>query len=250
MLILDRKNLIFKVKEIHFSDYPYDVDGCDAVVFYYCKDEVGPAGFTCREDHTSVIDLTQDLDTIWGSMSKGNCRKPINRAERAGVKVKLNENYDEFYEMYHSVRSGKSLTGFSISLKDIKRYATLFVAEFDGEVISGHGYLEDENNMKSWVIGSKRFEKNKEYATLVGNASKLIIWEAIKYAKERGIKEFDMGGLWSDEEAEINEIKRNINFFKQSFGGKTITCYNYQKAYSPLYKLGSYLYNKANRLRK
>lgn len=242
MLVLDKKILTFKVKEVHFSDHPYDVEECDVLAFYYCKSSADAPGFKCTMDHTSIIDLTQDLDTIWGNMSKGNCRKPIKRAERDGVKVKLNKNYDEFYEIYHSVRINKDLKGFAMSLSDIENYATLFVAEFDGEVISGHGYLEDERNIKSWVIGSKRFENNKEYSTVVANASKLIIWEALKYAKEKGIEVFDMGGLWSDEEAKTDEMKRNINFFKESFGGKATTCYNYRKIYSPFYKLGSCLY--------
>ncbi len=248
MLVVDRKILLFKIKEIQFCDYPVEVSNCDSVTFVHCKNKVDAEGFTCVPAFTSIINLTRDLDTIWTNMSRGNCRKPINRAERAGVKIKLNQNYGEFYEMYRSVKKTKAVSGFLLSQEDIKKNVTLFVAEFNGEIISGHGYLEDEDNMISWVIGSKRFEKAKERVTLVGNASKLIIWEAIKYAKDKGIKKFDMGTLASEEEAEGDEAKRNINFFKQSFGGVTVKCYNYQKAYSQTTRLTKYLYQLLNRV--
>ena len=80
---------------------------------------------------------------------------------------------------------------------------------------------------------------------MIGNANRLLHWEAIKYAKEKGIKEFDWGGLWSVEEAEKDESKRTVNFFKQSFGGEIITCYTYQKIYSKIYKLGQRFYDLA-----
>ena len=248
MLVVDKKILIFRIKEIQFCDYPFEVSNCDSVTFVHCKNKVDAEGFTCVPSFTSIIDLTQDLDTIWRNMSRGNCRKPINRAERAGVKIKLNQNYDEFYETYRSVRKTKALPGFLLSLEDIKRMATLFVAELNGEIISGHGYLEDEGNMISWVIGSKRFEKDKESVTLVGNASKLIIWEAIKYGKEKGIKQLNMGELWPEEEAEKDEAGRNINFFKQSFGGVTVERYSYQKAYSRTARLANYSYQLLKRV--
>ncbi len=250
MLVVDKRILILKIKEIHFCDSPFEASDCDSVTFVRCKNKVDADGFTRHERYTSVIDLSQSTDEIWGNASRGNCRKPINRAERAGVKIKLNQYYDEFYEMYRSVRKEKAVSGFSLSLEDIQRTATLFVAEYKGEIISGHGYVEDGDNMSSWVIGSRRFEEDKERITLVGNASKLIIWEAIKYAKERGIKELDMGELWAEEEAERDELKHNINFFKQSFGGVTVKRYTYRKDYSMLAKTARHLYQLSNRVLK
>jgi len=246
MLVLDKKILTFKVKEIHFSDYPYDIGGCDALSFHFCRNKITAPGFTCTERLTSVIDLTQDLDTIWRKLDKKSSRYAINRAQRDGIEFKINQNYEEFYHLNKSFMQQKGimpLLGIGVtSIKEMKRYGTLFISEYKGEVLSGHLYLEDENNLKLWLSASKRLDVDREKAILIGNANRLLHWEAIKYAKEKGIEEFDMGGLWSDEEAKANEMKRNINFFKQSFGGKTTTYYDYQKIYSPLYKRGSHLY--------
>ncbi len=241
MLELNINKGIFKIKELWFSDFPYYMGGCDSLIFYACKNNIPLYGFECKEFNTSVVDLTQDLDIIWGNMSSGNCRKSIKRAEKAGVEIKINQRYEEFYELYRRIRKVYGVE--SISLEVIKKYATLFVAELNGQIISGHGYLEDANNIRSWVIGSRRLEGNKEYTTMVANSSKLIIWNVIQYAHAKGIKELDMGGIYVGEG--LDRQKENANVFKESFGGKTITSYIYQKDYSMLYKFAKKIYRRS-----
>lgn len=233
MLELDRRLGIFKLKERWFCDYPSDVLGCDSVVFYGCKNFVSQDGFQHKEFNTSMVDLSGDLGTIWERTSSGNCRKAVKRAERDSIVVKMNHGYEAFYEMYRTIRQKYSVD--SLTLEEIRKYATLFVAEHEGKIISGHGYLEDAENIRSWVIGSRRFEGDKEYATLVANASKLIIWNAIKYAHSKGIKYMDMGGIYAGEN--LTEQQLRFNTFKESFGGKVVTTHTYQKDYSILLKI-------------
>jgi len=240
MLETERRIYIFKIKDIWWADEPFDVDGCDGVTFHACKSKVDTEGFSREEFTTLVIDPIQDLDTIWKNMDKSSCRYAINRAKRDGVKIKLNHKYKEFYEINHSFRKNKGLpVGFE-KLEFMKKYGTLFVAEFDGEIIGAQLYLEDEINIR-WLVGaSKRLEVSKAKATLIGNANKLIIWQAIKYAKEKGIMEFDMGGYYFG--GNKNDPKYTINKFKQSFGGKLTTHYIYRKNYSKIYKVARFLY--------
>jgi lipid II:glycine glycyltransferase (peptidoglycan interpeptide bridge formation enzyme) len=240
MLEIDRKRYIFKTKEIWFSDYPFDVKGYASVTFLACKNKVDIKGFTREEFTTLIIDLTQDLDVIWENMNKSSCRYSINRAKRDGVKVRLNQNYEEFYEINYSFRKNKGLPTGSGEIEIWNKYATLFVAEFDGEILGGNLFLEDENTIR-WLLGaSKRLEVKKEKATLMGNANRLMIWEAINYAKEKGIKEFDMGGYYTGKAKD--EQKERINVFKRSFGGKLTTHYIYQNDYSKVYKLAKKIY--------
>ena len=247
MLAVDKKVLHFKIREMYFCEAPFEVPDCDRVTFVRCPQKVDLEGFTRTERHTSIIDLTQDLDKLWSNMSRGNCRKPIKRAERAGVTVQINEGYAEFYEMYLGVKKEKGVSGVALSTDEIQRLSTLFVAVQEGEVISGHGYVEDEANINSWVIGSKRFDDEPERITMVGNASKLIVWEVIKYAKEKGIQHLDMGEIWSEEDAANDPVKKNINFFKKSFGGETVKCYTYEKTNTKTAKAARYLAGLANR---
>lgn len=244
MLVIEKDNHIFTTKRVWFSDYPYDIDGCDRVVFCDCKNESDVDGFHCRRQaSTLVIDLTQELDAIWESMSRGSCRQPIAQAQKEGVNIRINQDYDEFYDMYRSVVKAKGLSGLK-QLEFIKKHGTVFVAEFHGQIISGICYLEDKDNIRALVAGSMRFECDAAFSKRVAGASKLIVWRAINYAKAKGIKELDMGGYYTG--AAENEQKQNINIFKRRFGGELATRYVYQKDYSKIAKLAE----KALRLRR
>ena len=234
-LEIERKGHIFKTKEIWFSEYPYEVDGCHSVIFRACKNKVDLDEFECKEFITFVIDLTQDLDTIWTHMGKKSCRYEIKRAVREGIQIRLNEDYQEFYEINRSFRREKGLSTTTEPPQFMRKYGTLFTAEVAGDIVAGQLYLEDRDNIR-WLIGaSKRLEVGKEKTILIGCANRLMIWEAMKYAKGKGIKEFDFGGYYSGGKGA--EILDTPNLFKQSFGGKVTTRYIYQKDYSKIYKL-------------
>jgi len=250
MLVIDRKYLIFKIKEVHFSDSPFDIEHCDSVTFHFCKNFVDAEGFTCQKVFTLIIDLTQDLDTIWQNMDRKSTRYSIKRAQKDGIKVRINENYSQFYRIYKSFIQKKGINSLfgvgTVDLKTMKKYGTLFTAEHDGEILGGHLYLEDKGHIRLWLSASRRLEVSREKARLIGNANRLLHWEAMKYAKEKGIKEFDWGGLWSEEEADKDERKKAINSFKLSFGGEIVTRYSYQKVYSKAYRFAQYLYTLAS----
>jgi len=250
MLEIDQKIFIFNVKEVQSAEYPYDIENCDLLTFQYCKNKVDADGFKLIKKHfTSVIDLTKDLDTIWGNMSKST-RNLINRAEREGIKIRKSNNYEDFYKIYKSLVKKKGLTSIFkvigigvINIKTMKKYGTLFVAEYKGEMLSGTIYLEGQSSINTWIGASKRLEVDKEKLRLISCANRLIHWEVIKYAKEKNIKEYDHGGIFSDEEVEKDRMKMGIRKFKLSFGGEIVTRYQYQKIYSKGFKILYYLYN-------
>ena len=253
MLIIDRKILKFNIKEAHFSDYPQDIKGCDYLSFQYCKNKVNSKGFTCKKEFTSVIDLTQDLDTIWKCMDKKSVRYRIKRAQREDIKIRKDVSYEEFFQLHRSFIQKKGLKSLfdvfgvgNISLEIMKKYGTLFVAEYNGEILAGTIFLEDDFNIKAWIGASKRFDSDREKVSMTSNADRLVDWELIKYAKEKGIKEFDLGGLWSKEEEAKDKEKRGINSHKLELGGKIVACYSYKKFYSKKLLLAYQLYTLKN----
>jgi lipid II:glycine glycyltransferase (peptidoglycan interpeptide bridge formation enzyme) len=253
MVIIDRKILKFNIKEVHFSDYPQDIEGCDYLNFQYCKNKVNTKGFTCKKEFTLVIDLTQDLDTIWQCMDKKSVRYRIKRAQREGIKICVNKDYEGFFQLYRLFMQKKRLKSIfdvfgvgSVTLETMKKYGTLFAAEYDGEILAGTIFLEDDYNIKAWIGASKRFDSDRTKVLMASNADRLVDWELIKYAKEKGIKEFDIGGLWSKEEEAKDKEKKGINSHKLELGGKVITCYSYQKFYSKKFLLAYQLYNLKN----
>jgi len=253
MLAIDKKILTFDIKEVHFSNVPYDIKNCDYLKFRYCKDKVNSKGFVRKKELTTIIDLTQELEVIWKNMDNKDMRYWINRAEREGIKIRINEGYEQFYQIFRSFMKKKGIKSLfdifgvgKISLNAMKQTGTLFVAEYNGEILAGTIYLENDKVIESWIGASKRLEVDKKKRTLVSCANRLADWEAIKYAKEKGIKEFDLGGLWPEEEAEKDRSKKGINDFKLSFGGKTVTRYSYEKIYSRAYRFLYNLYNLKN----
>ena len=235
MLETEKRISVFKVKEIWFADHLFDVKGCHSVTFTLHNKDSMVDGFKHWEVKTLVIDLTQDLDQIWGGFSKKSCRYQIHRAERDGVKVGKSDDYDGFNKLNHAFRNMK---GIAITVDDdyIRNYGTLFMATIDGAVVAGQIYIEDKDNIR-WLLGaSKRLEDSNP---LIGCANRALIWEAIRYAKQKGIQEFDFGGYYTGRA--IPTVSA-VNFFKESFGGVVVTRHVYNKNYSWLYSFAQHGY--------
>jgi lipid II:glycine glycyltransferase (peptidoglycan interpeptide bridge formation enzyme) len=238
MLELESRRLGFKTIAIWFSWRPFELTGYHYVRFQDAKSKQNLNGFQMDSSFTSVIDLTQGLDTMWKNMGKESARRGIKRAQRDGVKVKLNDNYNEFQDINKAFRKDKGLGPSFIPTNVLKRAGTLVVAEYDGEIISGQAYFADDTTIRVVYGGSKRLEVDKERATLIGNANRLLIWEAIKYAKRKGIREFDLGGCYVGD-SDLERVR--VNTWKKSFGGALVKRYHYTKYYSKTYRFASKL---------
>lgn len=236
MLVIDSSKIFFKKREIWFANKPFNVNGFHNVLFFGCKEKKDLTNFQRNNFTTLIIDLTQDLEEIWRKMSKSSCRYAIKRAIRDGVKIEINQNYLDFIDINESFRDKKGLISYSKDVEFMKNNGTLFVSKYKGEILGGQFYLNDEKNSR-WLLGaSKRLNASGKKATLIGNTNRLMVWEAIKHFKDKGLIEFDMGGYYLRNEK--NEEKERINFFKKSFGGELVTKYNYTK-YNVLYKSAS-----------
>jgi hypothetical protein len=245
MLEIDRNAFIFKLKDIWWSIEPYDIEGYDRISFHSCEKLINLPGFQREDFSTLIIDLNEPLETIWKKMDKSSCRYAINKSIKDGIKISKNTRYEEFLEMDQSFRKMKGLPMDVVGFDILKRYGTLFIAEYDGELLGGQFYLNDKIHMR-WLLGSsRRLEVNKEKATLIGNSNRLITWEAIKSAREMGITEFDLGGYYTG--SDPSDPRTAINFFKKSFGGTLKRMYLYRKE-SILFKIGFGIYSLKFRL--
>jgi len=247
MLEINKKIGFLKIKEFWFSDDIFDVKNCHKLVFRACKKKVGKIGFQQEEFTTLTLNLEKDLETIWQGMEKSSCRYAIRRAEKDGVKIFINKHYREFYRTYKRFNRNKKLSVTHWRPDDMQKYGTLFTAVLNNKVIAGNFYLEDKRNIR-WLLGaSQRLEAlSNQEKIAIGNANRLIIWEAIKYAKLKRIQEFDFGGYYIS--TEPDQQKEGINAFKKSFGGELKNYYNYQKNYSRFYEIAYKMYNLIRRL--
>ena len=217
---------ILKKKWIWFSD-PCDVKN-SAMVNFFSYNNVNKEGFHKKQGLTSIIDLNQNLDNIWEKIRKKFTRALISKGEKQGIVIKQDNNFKEFKKIYKSFRSKKKLSTDRFSLL---KQGILFSAYYKDEMIAGHIFVADDRHMRSWVTASSRLSqsigKDKRF---ISWANRMLIWEAIKYAKKNNLQVFDMGGLdLEDEGSPLTE-------FKESFGGVRKDCYYYHKIYSPLLK--------------
>jgi len=240
MLAIDRRFLAFRRKDFWFCERPFEVTDCDGVIFYSCPDKVDVPGFVRRDFTTIAIDLTQDEDRLWKGIDFWT-RKKINKADNKGVEVMIDCHHEEFYDIYRAFRREKGLVPYSLDPAFMKTYGTLFVASLDGEIVAGHFFLSDGHHIRGLITGSKRLEADRYRANIIGYANRLIVWEAMKYARQKGIREYDMGGYYTGPAGD--EQMERINAYKASFGGSVTTRYHYEKSYSRLFSLAQQTYN-------
>jgi hypothetical protein len=240
MLEIDRRFLAFRRKDVWFGEQPFDISGYDGVIFYSCPRKVEAPGFVRRDFTTIAIDLAQDEDRLWKGIDFWT-RKKINKADNKGVEVMIDRRHEEFYDIYRTFRRDKGLVPYSLDPAFMKRYGTLFVASLDGEIVGGHFFLSDGQHIRGLITGSKRLEADRYRANVIGYANRLIVWEAMKYARQKGIREYDMGGYYTGPGTD-GQMER-INAYKASFGGSVTVRYHYEKSYSRLFSLAQQAYN-------
>lgn len=251
-VIIDSTFLNFKKRDIFLSDFPYETDPAfDVVRFNYCKNKISAPGYVCEEKLTSTIDLRQDLDQIWNNLDR-KLRQKIRKATAEHISWKMNENFSEFHRISKDfVRQKNFAPGIGSYLglelpseKIMRNYGTLFTAELDGDLLSGHLYLEDADTILAWVSSSKRLTVDKETSKLINYANCLLHWQAITYAKEKSIGLFNWGGI------SLDPKKESINKYKLSYGGRIEPSYFYLKFNNKLFEKLSHIQQSADSLMK
>jgi len=236
MIILHKNRLgIIRERIIWFADEPLDVSDATSVIYRQCRNKLDAPGFERREFTTIFIDLATDLDTIRDRFSPKSCRYKINRASREEISVIPSDDMHGFRRMNIAFTKHKGFGSGDFNVDEIRPHSKLFLAFHDNKVLSGHLYLVDENKMRLLFGASQRFTHSDGIEKKVGFANRLLVWEAIKWGKRTGLREFDFGGYYTGNKS--NHELENINRFKKGFGGEITTHYDYFKEYPSLHTL-------------
>ena len=95
-------------------------------------------------------------------------------------------------------------------------------------------YICRKPYIRAWALASLRVgEKDGKIRDIIGQANRMIIWEAIKHAKSEGFEFFDLGGINPNSEKQKDIF---LAQFKEAFGGERKECFYYYKVYSKLLK--------------
>jgi len=210
---------------------PFEVKNA-AMVNFFSYNNVDRKGFYKKEGFTSIIDLEQNLDVIWSKMRKKFICKQIKRGERNGIAIKRDNNFKEFKKIYKSFRKEKGLVKGRFSI--FKNMGSLFSAYYKNRMVAGGIFVSDGINIRALVLSSLYHTSDAKERDIIGQANRMVIWEAIKFAKESGHKIFDLGGGVSP--ASSKKGSETLAEFKAGFGGEIKRCYYYHKVYSRILK--------------
>ena len=169
------------------------------IVDRYIKEEdyIG-LDYTVSLERGFEIDLTNSEDEIFSNM-KSACRRCIRKAKKNGVSIEETRDMrfaDDYYDQLLDVFAKRSL---------VPTYPKKRVQELLTNLLpTGNLLLLRARNEDGLCIATGIFPAFNDIMVFWGGASwrehqmlrpnELIIWYAMKYWKDRGIKRFDMGG--------------------------------------------------------
>ena len=182
--------------------------------------------YNIQPPRTIVVDLQGSEDEILARM-KQKCRYNIRLAEKKGVSVRAWDDLDSFHKMLQ-ITGGRD--GFGVHSEEYYQRAyqlfqpvgkcELLVAEFEGAALAA--LMVFANGSRAWyVYGASTDEERNRMPTY------LLQWEAMRWARARGCREYDLWGVPDKDEAELEANFENrhdglwgVYRYKRGFGGE------------------------------
>ena len=151
--------------------------------------------------HTVSLDLSLSEDDIWMKQISSKNRNMIRKAEKENVTIVESDDYDTFKRLYDRTMTNLHAEGFYFFpqayydeyKQTFKGKSMLCLAMYEGKPIAGSMFMFSENYAHYHLSG-----RDREYSRYAAN--NLILWYAIRKAKERGCKWFHFGGGTTGEE--------------------------------------------------
>ncbi|OGZ05828.1 MAG: hypothetical protein A2845_03420 [Candidatus Lloydbacteria bacterium RIFCSPHIGHO2_01_FULL_49_22] len=217
-------------KEWHWFEKPHDIPGADLLNFF-SYDNINAPGFKKKSGMTTIIDLVQTEDVLWSKLRKRYAREQIEKAKRNGIDVHTDISWEHLVGVYEKFRKGKKISSDD---PRVFQHCRVYAALVNNEILAMGAFVEDEKYSRALVLASDRFSNEGKRRELVGQANRMLIWEAMRDARSRGILQFDLGGIAL--ESDKREDKSLLEF-KEAFGGERKVGYYYTKVNSRLLKL-------------
>ena len=164
-----------------------------------------------KRELTSVVDLTQDLDTLVNRA----VRKGVNKATRQGIEISYeNNDWSDFYDLLTKTLEYKGAKP-THTLSELLRLKELFPES----IVLWCAYLEGEmvGGMCSWLVNSDTWLVFYSAYNLEMTGDRildLLFHSFIDYYKFRGYRYLDFGT------SSLNmQVNRGLINFKEQFGG-------------------------------
>lgn len=164
---------------------------------------------------TVWLDLAPTINEIWMSQISTQNRNTIRKCQKNNLSVQISDDYDEFMEIYAETMDKVKADSFYLFqkkyynlIKENENYVLLNVKE-NGRTIAAAIFMGFGEYFHYHLSGSR-----KEALKLSPN--NLLLWEAIRYAKEHHYKKMHFGGGLSD--STNDNLFRFKNKFSKEYG--------------------------------
>lgn len=244
MALMRIKKFWGEIGEARFSPPP-SLDGLD-VIHYLSVPPTSDIQEQAVPVATWLIDLSMPVTTLQAEMSE-TTRYEIRRAEEKDQLVfeetlaANKEDLREFAKFFSPLAARKGLP--PISLDILLRYSAagvLHVARARGpdrQVLAAHVHYIDEGRARLLHSATKDSSSGPE-KNLVGRANRWLHWREMQTFKQRGIRLYDFGGIYTGSE---DKALLQINQFKAMFGGFRENSVNFSKGLSLIGRLYLFL---------
>lgn len=196
---------------------------------------------------TMIVDLRPDEAAMLKGMRK-KTRQLIRKAERAGIEIVAgtDDDLDDFYQTLAVTADLKNIAGHEREFYQHvwqmyapRNQAKLFLAKHNGQTVAAKMiFTFGQRSLHLW--GGTKPEGRRS------NASYLIQWESLRWAKQQGFQEADLWGIPDEVGQQLKDGHEppkdkqtdlwGVYLFKRGFGGQVesyVGTYDY--VYKPLW---------------
>lgn len=183
--------------------------------------DISPYGYTKTGPgyQTRILDLRQNNEKLRKNLKK-NWRGTLKKAEKQGVRTEWDEKGEHLAWLLQHYAVDKETKGYDgPSVKLIKALAKTMIPR--GDMIIGRAILDDKPIAGIMILrhgagATYQLGFSSNAGRSVG-AHHILLWNAMLELKDKGIKDFDLGGI-------NNETAKGVQHFKEGMGGTVFNC--------------------------
>ena len=169
--------------------------------------------------HTVSLDLSLSEDDIWKTQISSKNRNMIRKAEKEGVTIVESDDYDTFKRLYDGTMTNLHAEDFYFFpqayydeyKQSFKDKSMLCLAMYERKAIAGAMFMFSDDYAHYHLSA-----RDREYSRYAAN--NLILWYAIRKAKERGCKWMHFGGgTTGNEDDSLLKFKKEFSKTETEF---------------------------------
>ena len=220
------KDRVFAIQDVAPPFYDPHMDSALVDEIY------GEFGYAGRESATMVLNLEDDLESLWKNLNR-EARQKVNKGRKQDIRIVEVENQDQLLQYYQvrvetARRNGIRPPAWDAFLATDSIYmecgmARIFLAEHNGVIASGQMLGVFNGNIQLGRVSYSDYARQHNL-----HANDLMQWHIIEWGHAHKCRCVDWGG-YTHEPRTDKEV--GINRFKAKWGGTVLPYKVYNKVY-------------------